>query len=39
MKEKTKTEEIQYLGQMLGATTEADTDRLKSIIGRLVELL
>lgn len=36
---KTKTEEIHYLGQMLTATTEKDSKRLKSIIKRLKEIL
>ncbi len=39
MKKKSKTEEIQYLGQMLTATTEKDKKRIKSIIFRLVDLL
>lgn len=34
----TKTKEIQYLGQMLSATTVKDKTRLKSIIKRLKEL-
>lgn len=34
----TKDKEIEYLGQMLGATREEDTDRLKTIGARLVEL-
>lgn len=33
--EKTRTEEIQYLGQMLTATTDEDIERLGSIIDRL----
>ncbi len=35
---KTKTEEIQYLGQMLSATTEDDTARIVSISKRLLVL-
>lgn len=34
----TITEEIQYLGKMLCATTKEDKTRLKSIIERLEEL-
>ena len=34
----TKTKEIQYLGQMLSATTIKDKSRLKAIIKRLKEL-
>ncbi len=34
-----KTQEIQYLGQMLTATTAKDQTRLVSIIRRLQELL
>lgn len=33
--EKTRTEEIQYLGQMLTATTDADIERLGAIVDRL----
>jgi len=39
MSEKTVTEEIQYLGQMLTATTESDKQRLISIVGRLNQLV
>ena len=35
---KTITEEIQYLGQMLTATTSKDKKRIKSIIKTLEEL-
>ena len=35
---KNKNEEIAYLGQMLGATREEDTQRLNSIGKRLIEL-
>jgi hypothetical protein len=35
---KTTTQEIQYLGQMLTATTWADKKRLTSIILRLIVL-
>lgn len=38
MKIKTPTEEIQYLGLMLTATTFEDKNRLKSIIKRLKQL-
>ena len=34
-----KTEEIQYLGQMLTATAEVDKRRLRAIIERLIELI
>ena len=34
-----KTKEIQYLGQMLTATVESDTDRINSIIQRLGKLM
>lgn len=34
----TKTKEIQYLGQMLTATTSKDKIRLKAIIKRLEEI-
>lgn len=33
---KTPTEEIQYLGRMLTATTQKDTKRLASITGKLM---
>jgi len=33
-----KTQEMQYLGQMLTATTEKDVKRIKSIISRLRKL-
>lgn len=36
---KTKTEEIQYLGQMLVATTEKDKSRIKAICKRLKKLI
>ncbi len=35
---KTKTEEIQYLGKMLTATTIEDIKRLSSIIKRLKQI-
>ena len=35
---KTKNEEIEYLGNMIGATREEDTERLKTIGLRLIEL-
>lgn len=35
---KTPTEEIQYLGSMLTATTIEDTERLNTIIKRLKEI-
>ena len=35
---KTPTEEIQYLGQMLGCTEAGDTVRINSIIARLTEI-
>ena len=34
-----KTEEIQYLGQMLTATTEKDISRIEAIGKRLNELM
>ena len=34
-----KTEEIQYLGLMLTATTEKDVERMEAIIKRLGELV
>jgi len=34
----TKTKEINYLGQMLTATTSKDKERLSSIVKRLKEL-
>lgn len=37
-KKKTKTEEIQYLGLMLTATTEVDKDRIAAIDKRLEKL-
>lgn len=37
--DKTPTEEIQYLGQMLTATTERDVGRLESIVLRLRNIL
>ena len=33
-----KTEEIQYLGQMLTATVASDKMRLRAITARLIEL-
>lgn len=39
MKPKTKTQQIQYLGQMLTATTVRDRKRLRAIINRLRELV
>lgn len=36
---KTKIEEINYLGQMLTATTDKDIRRIKSIVKRLIELV
>ncbi len=36
--EKTVTEELYYLGQMLTATTENDKGRIKSIAKRLRQL-
>lgn len=36
---KTPTEEIQYLGLMLTATTDIDRKRLQAIVKRLVDLL
>lgn len=36
---KNKTEEIQYLGAMLTATTIEDEDRLASIVSRLDEIV
>ena len=38
MKDKTPTEEIQYLGQMLTATTAEDIGRLGSIVLRLRDI-
>ena len=38
-KVKTPTEEIQYLGLMLTATTIGDVGRIKSINARLLELI
>lgn len=34
----TRTKEIQYLGQMLTATTEKDSSRMAAIIKRLAAL-
>ena len=36
---KTKTEEIQYLGGMLTATTIEDVKRMQAILNRLYELI
>ncbi len=38
-KAKSRTEEIQYLGQMLTATTEEDKKRIKAITKRLRQLI
>lgn len=38
MNTKTPNEEIQYLGQMLGATREEDKKRILSIAVRLIEI-
>ena len=39
MAKKTKTQELQYLGQMLTATSWRDRRRLKSIALRLLEII